>query len=439
MFIEVKGRRSAFSGPTAASEFKAAVKDFQNGLAIPGITAHGYIEGKRVQLNDEEDSQLESFLERATMANIDLLWVVIPSEMKELYDQIKYLGDVKLGLATVVSVDKKIAGKPGGQGRGQYFGNEALKVNLKLKGRNQVVVSRLHFVNDGDTMILGADVTHPSTDGRKTKLPSVAGVVMCDKYLARYHSTLSLQNRRQEMITRLGDMVVRMVQKWKAMYNTLPRNVLIYRDGVSEGQYDMVRDHEMRSIKNACGPIYASASVPQPRITIIIVTKRNHTRFAPMHNADDKANCRAGLVVDRGITDTSLWDFFFQPHSTLQGTARPGHYVVVHDEIFRPYSKAKNLNPADVCQDLTQSLCYTFGRATRAVGICTPAYYADILCDRANCYLRAAPDDTFDTDSDQASDSDGRAKFKQFSERDLERLQAIVQTHPKLEDTMFFI
>ena len=32
-------------------------------------------------------------------------------------------------------------------------------------------------------------------------------------------------------------------------------------------------------------------------------------------------------------------------------------------------------------------MCYLFGRATKAVSICPPAYYADLVCERARCYL----------------------------------------------------
>lgn len=154
--------------------------DFESGLMAAGISVQGFFKGKKITLKHEDDVALEIYLEDAANNNFDVTWVVIPPGMRTLYDRIKYLGDVKIGLSTVISVDKIVLGKPGGQGRGQYFGNEALKVNLKLKGRNQVVSSTLHFVKDGDTMILGADVTHPSTDRRKIKYPSVAGVVMCD-------------------------------------------------------------------------------------------------------------------------------------------------------------------------------------------------------------------------------------------------------------------
>lgn len=379
--IEVKGCSLAFNGPNAASQFDAAARDFYSALAAAGLAVQACTPGRRITLQDEDDKELETILEKAAKTNFDLVWVVITPGMRALYDRIKYIGDVKFGLATIVSIDKKVAGRPDGKGRAQYFGNETLKVNLKKGGQNQAIASTLHFVNNGETMILGVDVSHPSTDDQKSQLPSIAGLVMCDKHLAHYYSVLSIQNKRQEMISSLGSMVECMLHKWQRLHGTLPRNIVVYRDGFSEGQYGMVRDQELNFIKNACGPIYAATSLPQPRITVIIVAKRHHTRFAPKYDADPKGNCRNGLVVDRGITDPKVWNFFLQSHSTLQGTARPGYYVVIHDEIFRSYARAKNLNPTDVCQDLTQSLFYTFGRATRAVGICTPAYYADILCD----------------------------------------------------------
>ncbi|KKZ61530.1 hypothetical protein EMCG_00609 [[Emmonsia] crescens] len=44
-------------------------------------------------------------------------------------------------------------------------------------------------------------------------------------------------------------------------------------------------------------------------------------------------------------------------------------------------------NAADAVEALTHNMCYLFGRATKAVSICPPAYYADLVCSRARCYL----------------------------------------------------
>jgi eukaryotic translation initiation factor 2C len=67
----------------------------------------------------------------------------------------------------------------------------------------------------------------------------------------------------------------------------------------------------------------------------------------------------------------------------LIGTARPAHYTVLLDEIFRAdYGD----NAAHTLEKLTHDMCYLFGRATKAVSICPPAYYADLVCTRARVH-----------------------------------------------------
>ena len=65
-------------------------------------------------------------------------------------------------------------------------------------------------------------------------------------------------------------------------------------------------------------------------------------------------------------------------HGGLQGTTRPTHYYVVHDDIGFG---------ADDLQTLTNSVSYLFSRATKAVSLVAPAYYADLACERGRCYL----------------------------------------------------
>jgi eukaryotic translation initiation factor 2C len=68
---------------------------------------------------------------------------------------------------------------------------------------------------------------------------------------------------------------------------------------------------------------------------LMCVLKRHNTRFFPTdHNeSDDNGNPHCGLVTDERITYENAYDFYFQSHQCLQGTARPAHYVVLVDEI----------------------------------------------------------------------------------------------------------
>ncbi|UKZ70852.1 uncharacterized protein TrAtP1_011821 [Trichoderma atroviride] len=364
---------------------------------------------------------------------LQLLFIILPHTPIPLYNRIKLLGDVKYGIHTICSVGAKIA-KPNGQD--QYLRNLALKFNLKLGGNNHVVdPSRLGFIAEDKTMIVGIDVTHPSPGSKGA--PSVAGVVASvDRWLGQWPSVLSVQKSRKEMVTELGIMLKSRLELWRkrGKHTAYPENIIIYRDGVSEGQYQSVLDEELPQIRAVCKEVYPAADQKKglPRLTIAVVGKRHHTRFYPTAaaDADNSGNTKSGTVVDRGVTEARNWDFFLQAHTALQGTARPGHYYVVLDEIFRQrYAKTPGKNIADEFQDLTQSMCYIFGRATKAVSYCTPAYYADILCERARCYLSHL----FDSPANSAAPSvvegsEGHAASGQD-----------VKIHERLKNSMFYI
>ncbi|KAI1497536.1 Piwi-domain-containing protein [Biscogniauxia marginata] len=418
---------------------------FHSVLKDTGIAASPPLPPQRLALNDTDDAELDNRIKSAASA-LQLLFIILPATPIPLYNRIKQLGDVKYGIHTVCSVGTKIA-KP--QGQDQYFRNEALKINLKLGGDNQLVnPTNLGMIAENKTMVVGIDVTHPSP-GSSSFAPSVAGMVASiDNRLGQWPAVLSIQEKsRQERVSDLKDMLKSRLRLWreKGKHPSLPENILVYRDGVSEGQYQMVRDEELPLLRAACKETYPASDQAKglPRMTVVVVGKRHHTRFYPTSeaDADRSGNTQPGTVVDRGVTEARSWDFYLQAHTALQGTARPAHYFVVLDEIFRPSAAgqkgkaaASARNIADELQELTQSMCYVFGRATKAVSYCTPAYYADILCERARCYLSHV----FDTPSNSAAPSVAGGSVAGGGGGGTPSLQE-VKAHARLENTMFYI
>jgi len=107
-------------------------------------------------------------------------------------------------------------------------------------------------------------------------------------------------------------------------------------------------------------------------------------------------------------------------------------YYIVLDEIFTERKVAPpHQNAADVLEDLTHSMCYLFGRATKAVSICPPAYYADIICERARCYLSGL----FDMATPSATPAQSVVGEGVLGEPRAED----VLIHPNLRNTMFYI
>lgn len=77
-------------------------------------------------------------------------------------------------------------------------------------------------------------------------------------------------------------------------------------------------------MKEMCAGLYRAERLEPPKITIVIVGKRHHTRFYPTdeNDADKKHgfNPFPGTVVDRGITMQKGFDFYLQAHAALKGT-----------------------------------------------------------------------------------------------------------------------
>ncbi|KAF2153637.1 hypothetical protein K461DRAFT_266773 [Myriangium duriaei CBS 260.36] len=180
-------------------------------------------------------------------------------------------------------------------------------------------------------MVVGIDVTHPSYGSLPTA-PSVAAVVAStDAQLGQFPGVLRIQDAsRREMVSDLIEMIKSRLELWERKHKTLPENVLVYRDGVSEGQYETLRNTEIKAMTDAFDLKYPKSQREKglPRMTVIVVGKRHHTRFYPTRKNEahqQSGNTKSGTVVDRGVTRIWDWDFFLQAHTGLKGTAKPAH------------------------------------------------------------------------------------------------------------------
>ncbi|KAF9981230.1 hypothetical protein BGZ65_004181 [Modicella reniformis] len=200
----------------------------------------------------------------------------------------------------------------------QYCANVCLKMNVKLGGMNSFLSTPPPFLAEKPTILFGADVSHPAPGDRNR--PSIASLVgSMDSKAARYAATIRVQTAKTETIADLGGMVVELLKNFYQTCGEKPERILFYRDGVSDGQFSEILTKEIESVR------------------------------------------------------------FLQSHSGLQGTSRPAHYHVLHDE---------NNFTADKLQDFTYKMCHLYARCTRTVSIVPPAYYAHIVAGRARFHAK---------------------------------------------------
>jgi eukaryotic translation initiation factor 2C len=312
---------------------------------------------------------------------------ILPSNRK-WYGDIKRTADTT-GLHTTISMRKKDDSVKASVGE---ITNLLLEFNLKLGGMNWTLhMADFKFLQGKTAMFVGADVIHPPP-GAMDGAPSVAAVVASiNPTPGQFPGIIALQHhpegkRGLEMIPTLNMMIVSRLELWaKYNKNTLPEQILYYRDGVSDSQLQAVLDEELSLIKHACKEVYGKVNKQMPLIYVHVTQKRHLVRFYGVEGdksgpCDPTRNPLPGLIVDQFIVRPDLDDWFSVSHKCLQGTSRPAHHYRIYDEI----GDGKN---SDDIQQLTHALSYIYGRSVTSISVPAPARFADRLCERAKHYL----------------------------------------------------
>jgi len=402
------------------------IDGFRNALKNVGVTSDDPI--KPYEHHKAQRPEIEEFIKASKTAmefNLSFLLIILPTTDQPFYNWIKKIADVEVGIHTVCVTNQKffqvggnLITSKGHKGPStsyngtenssatQYYANIAMKVNLKLGGTNhRLGEAEMSLLNPSRTMVIGIDVTHPSP-GSLENAPSIAAMAANkNDELSQWPVDIQinrtdLKKKSKEMVTELGRMLQSRLKLWHREHGKVryPDNLLIYRDGVAEDQFDDVLHQELPLLRSAAATMYYATKTKEgiPRITLVVCGKRHHTRFYPSKKEDaafrpGNANARCGTVIDSGITQVRNWDFYLQSHTPIFGTARSAHYTVLLNEIFtKSLVRDPFRNVADIIEAVTYNLCYLWGRSTKPVSYCPPAFYTDRACDRARRWVHQA-------------------------------------------------
>ena len=181
-------------------------------------------------------------------ARPQLLVFMLGGKVSFEYMRIKKSADCRFGVVSQCMQNAHVM-----KSQGQYISNVLMKVNAKLGGSTARVGGKGntgHF--KVPTLIIGADVSHASPGSLQ---PSMAAVTCSMDVLGlRYAAACESNGHRVEMITRFNmlDMLSPLFREWMANVGggKLPRHVMYFRDGVSEGQFQHVLQQEIRYLKH---------------------------------------------------------------------------------------------------------------------------------------------------------------------------------------------
>ncbi|KAK3384975.1 Piwi domain-containing protein [Podospora didyma] len=302
-------------------------------------------------------------------ATPQIIFFVLKDKTAWIYERMKKSADCRLACVTQMVNSQHVR-----KAAPQYCSNVCLKVNAKLGGQTSRVSGPSFF--KVPTMVIGVDVSH----GMASQLvPSVAGLcVSMDRDAAVYNATVQTNAYRTEILTpeNVNGMLGPLIKRWTELNKTVPQQVFYFRDGVSEGQFAHVLEYEFEEMKK----VFKRETGVVPKFAVIVATKRHHIRIFP-ERGDKNGNPFPGTLVEHEVTHPYHYDFYLCSHSAIQGTARPVHYNVLHDDV--------NWKPDDL-QRMIYHQCYQFCRSTTPISLHPAVYYAHLVCYRARCHENKA-------------------------------------------------
>ena len=104
-------------------------------------------------------------------------------------------------------------------------------------------------------MVVGIDSYHDNARGKQ----SVGGFVCSlNQSCTRWFSNVCIQRPGQELVHGLQLCLTKGLRKFHAENHYLPEKIVIFRDGVGDGQLDTLADHEVKHISQLWREIPAS-------------------------------------------------------------------------------------------------------------------------------------------------------------------------------------
>mmetsp|Transcript_43077 Transcript_43077/g.108814 ORF Transcript_43077/g.108814 Transcript_43077/m.108814 type:complete len:757 (+) Transcript_43077:112-2382(+) len=293
---------------------------------------------------------------------IRLALALLPDKNNDKYLATKEFYDMR-GISSQVSVFQKRLSL-------SYLANLLLKINNKLAGVNTTVPA----INEKfpNTLFMGMDVWHAPPGQIINSIAAMVGFYGPD--LASFCWDLLSVDPRKEQVDEKVSILVESCLRQVAKNAPNITHVIFYRDGVALEMQEKVRTAEIPALRSAFKKVLGR----EVQLIYMVVNKRQPVRFFKVEGQRIE-NPSAGTLVCSGITLRNADDFFLVSHRPLQGTSKPRYYTIITNDAC--------VNNTILYQ-LTYDLCYLLTRATCAVSMPAPVYYAHLAAYRARKYYR---------------------------------------------------
>ncbi|KAM7416297.1 hypothetical protein PAMA_018390 [Pampus argenteus] len=305
-----------------------------------------------IQYEDHQESLLRA-LQHNVGPQTQMVVVILPSSRKDKYDSIKKYLCVDCPTPSQCVLSRTLS-------RPQALMTVATKIALqmacKMGGELWSVEIPLKQL-----MIVGIDCYHEA--GKRSVGALVASL---NQGMSRWFSKCVLQHKGQEIMDGLKMALSAALRDYLKFNNCLPSRIIVYRDGVGDGQLHSVVNYEVSQIIDS---IKSIGHDYMPKLSVVVVKKRISSRFFTYVNGK-VSNPPPGTIIDSEVTRPEWYDFYIVSQAVRTGSVSPTHYNVVYD--------TSGLKP-DHMQRLTYKMCHMYYNWQGIIRVPAPCQYAHKL------------------------------------------------------------
>lgn len=296
---------------------------------------------------------------------------VLRQDAKELYNGLKRVCSHEVPVPSQIVKTRTIGNKR----LDAILLKIVLQMNCKLGGE---LWTLQYPPETNNTMLIGIDVCHATPIGS-----SVSGLVATmNGTFSKYFSAVTFQERGKEIIEGISAFVSKAISEYKKKNNgQTPKQVIVFRDGVGDGQLEFVLREEVPQYRQGFDD---ADKLSTPKLMVVVVKKRIHTRIFSATGPNTLGNPFPGTVVDNKIMHPGWYDFFLVSQSVTQGTVTPTHYHVIEDQIGMR---------APVLQQFTHQLTHLYYNWSGTIRVPAPCQYAHKLAFLVGQNIQRPPHD----------------------------------------------
>lgn len=176
-------------------------------------------------------------------------------------------------------------------------------------------------------MIIGIDTYHDTIDRKKSCVGFVASM---NEFTSSWWSQTFFQSSLEEIGQKLNSCMANALRRFHTINGHVPLRIIVYRDGVGDGQLETVLEIEIAQFVNGIKYYMRDSHAGEeiPSISYIVVQKRINAKLS-LHQGSTALNPCPGSYLDHTITHPEYNDFYLVSQHVNQGTVSPTKYILL--------------------------------------------------------------------------------------------------------------